>query len=98
MGLLALLDYNLYHVAAHELGHSLGLSHSTDIGALMFPNYIFSHDLQLSQDDIDGIQTIYGEYKEIHHRQGAIRYSHEIQCLLRSCLSLFMSFSQARQH
>ncbi|XP_023971085.2 interstitial collagenase isoform X1 [Physeter macrocephalus] len=53
-------DYNLYRVAAHELGHSLGLSHSTDIGALMYPNYIFSGDVQLSQDDINGIQAIYG--------------------------------------
>ncbi|XP_036758670.2 interstitial collagenase [Manis pentadactyla] len=54
------LEYNLYRVAAHELGHSLGLSHSTDIGALMYPNYIFSGDVQLSQDDISGIQAIYG--------------------------------------
>nr|1FBL_A Chain A, Fibroblast (interstitial) Collagenase (mmp-1) [Sus scrofa] len=53
-------DYNLYRVAAHELGHSLGLSHSTDIGALMYPNYIYTGDVQLSQDDIDGIQAIYG--------------------------------------
>ncbi|MBZ3869933.1 Interstitial collagenase [Sciurus carolinensis] len=53
-------DYNLYRVAAHELGHSLGLSHSTDIGALMYPNYIFSGDVQLAQDDINGIQAIYG--------------------------------------
>ncbi|XP_012865002.1 PREDICTED: interstitial collagenase [Dipodomys ordii] len=56
-------DYNLYRVAAHELGHSLGLSHSTDIGALMYPNYIFSGDVQLAQDDINGIQTIYGPSK-----------------------------------
>ncbi|KAK2490306.1 hypothetical protein MC885_010182 [Smutsia gigantea] len=56
------LEYNLYQVAAHELGHSLGLSHSTDIGALMYPNYIFSGDVQLSQDDISGIQAIYGEF------------------------------------
>ncbi|XP_006887409.1 PREDICTED: interstitial collagenase [Elephantulus edwardii] len=53
-------DYNLYRVVAHELGHSLGLSHSTDIGALMYPNYIFSGEVHLSQDDINGIQTIYG--------------------------------------
>lgn len=53
-------NYNLYRVAAHELGHSLGLSHSADIGALMYPNYIFSGDVQLSQDDINGIQAIYG--------------------------------------
>ncbi|XP_020851845.1 interstitial collagenase-like [Phascolarctos cinereus] len=55
-------NYNLYRVAAHEFGHSLGLGHSSDIGALMFPSYAFSdpNDIQLSQDDIDGIQAIYG--------------------------------------
>ncbi|XP_059564024.1 interstitial collagenase [Myotis daubentonii] len=63
-------NYNLYHVAAHELGHSLGLSHSTDIGALMFPSYSFSGDLQLSQDDIDGIQTIYGRSENPNQPMG----------------------------
>ncbi|XP_077625830.1 interstitial collagenase [Crocuta crocuta] len=53
-------DFNLYRVAAHEFGHSLGLAHSTDIGALMYPNYQYSDDVQLSQDDIDGIQALYG--------------------------------------
>ncbi|XP_044522195.1 interstitial collagenase-like [Gracilinanus agilis] len=55
-------NYNLYHVAAHEFGHSLGLGHSSDIGALMYPSYGFSdlNNIQLSQDDIDGIQFIYG--------------------------------------
>lgn len=61
MGLLSVLDYNLYRVAAHELGHSLGLAHSTDIGALMYPNYIFSGDVQLSQDDISGIDLFESE-------------------------------------
>ncbi|XP_076970815.1 interstitial collagenase-like [Tamandua tetradactyla] len=56
-------NYNLFHVAAHELGHSLGLSHSADIGALMFPSYTFSGEVQLSQDDINGIQAIYGPSK-----------------------------------
>ncbi|XP_004764510.1 interstitial collagenase [Mustela nigripes] len=53
-------NYNLYRVAAHELGHSLGLSHSTDIGALMYPNYMYEDHVQLSQDDINAIQAIYG--------------------------------------
>ncbi|XP_029770527.1 interstitial collagenase [Suricata suricatta] len=53
-------DYNLHRVAAHEFGHSLGLAHSTDIGALMYPTYIYTDEVQLSQDDIDGIQAIYG--------------------------------------
>lgn len=75
MGLLSLLDYNLYRVAAHEFGHSLGLSHSTDIGALMYPSYVFSGDVQLAQDDIDGIQAIYGGYKEKQYGQGVLRTS-----------------------
>lgn len=58
------LDYNLYRVAAHELGHSLGLFHSTDIGALMYPNYMYDGHVQLSQDDINAIQAIYGECTE----------------------------------
>ncbi|XP_020851849.1 neutrophil collagenase isoform X2 [Phascolarctos cinereus] len=55
-------DYNLFLVAAHEFGHSLGLSHSTDPGALMFPTYSFSEPSTyvLPQDDIDGIQFLYG--------------------------------------
>nr|XP_056714686.1 interstitial collagenase-like [Euleptes europaea] len=54
---------NLFIVAAHEFGHSLGLSHSTEAGALMFPTYSYQdpRSFQLPQDDINGIQTIYGK-------------------------------------
>lgn len=89
MGLLALSDYNLYRVAAHELGHSLGLSHSNDIGALMYPNYVFSGDVQLSQDDINGIQAIYGGYQWKTSQTKGPYSSHSLY-LLGSCLSLFM--------
>ncbi|XP_028746815.1 stromelysin-2 [Peromyscus leucopus] len=54
---------NLFLVAAHELGHSLGLFHSNNKGALMYPVYRFSTNptqFRLSQDDIDGIQSLYG--------------------------------------
>ncbi|KFO25633.1 Stromelysin-2 [Fukomys damarensis] len=54
---------NLFLVAAHELGHSLGLFHSTDTKALMYPLYNSFTDLtrfRLSQDDVDGIQFLYG--------------------------------------
>ncbi|XP_042814130.1 stromelysin-1 [Panthera onca] len=54
---------NLFLVAAHELGHSLGLYHSADPTALMYPVYNPRTDLtrfHLAQDDVNGIQSLYG--------------------------------------
>ncbi|XP_016523044.1 matrix metalloproteinase-9-like, partial [Poecilia formosa] len=51
---------NLFLVAAHEFGHSLGLDHSTVRNALMYPQYSYVEDFSLDQDDIDGIQFLYG--------------------------------------
>ncbi|XP_066143599.1 matrix metalloproteinase-14 isoform X12 [Euwallacea fornicatus] len=53
---------NLFQVAAHEFGHSLGLSHSDVRSALMAPFYRgFDPTFRLDQDDIDGIQALYGK-------------------------------------
>ena len=51
----------LLEVAIHELGHGLGLDHSDDQNAIMFPSYSPNRiKLQLGADDIAGVQELYG--------------------------------------
>ena len=52
-------DVDMLTVAAHEIGHTLGLGHSNDPDALMFPSYRGSHRF-LGADDIEGAQSLYG--------------------------------------
>jgi predicted Zn-dependent protease len=46
-------------VAAHEIGHALGLGHSMVQASLMFKTYQGSHRF-LHQDDITKIRNLYG--------------------------------------
>jgi len=62
-------DFNLgaiaiWAVTAHEMGHALGLDHSSVFVATMYYAYhLISRDLD--QDDIDGVQARYGGQPDI---------------------------------
>ena len=49
----------LFQIAVHEIGHSLGLDHSENPLAVMYPtSYVFyDPSFKLHRDDIEGIQV-----------------------------------------
>lgn len=51
-------NIDLYSVALHEAGHALGLGHTDQPGAVMYPYY--HQAIGLTSDDIAGIQDLYG--------------------------------------
>src|SRR5215207_7273336 len=52
-------NVDLLTVAAHEIGHTLGLAHSSDPNALMFSAYSGPHRF-LDNDDVAGVENLYG--------------------------------------
>jgi hypothetical protein len=52
-------DISLLAVASHELGHAIGMLHTNDQNALMYPEYS-PYVLAPAQDDIAGVQRLYG--------------------------------------
>ena len=52
--------FDVESVAVHEIGHLLGLGHSQDRNAIMFPSIgPGQKKVNLGQDDINGIRALY---------------------------------------
>ncbi|XVF84880.1 hypothetical protein PTKIN_Ptkin17bG0074700 [Pterospermum kingtungense] len=52
---------DLESVAVHEIGHLLGLGHSSEEDAIMYPTISSrTKKVELANDDIQGIQSLYG--------------------------------------
>ena len=51
---------DLESVATHEIGHLLGLGHSNDKKASMYPYINLGEIKGLNSDDIRGIKDLYG--------------------------------------
>ena len=57
-------DHPLFQTLVHQIGHSLGLSHSNVYDSVMFPfvkTFNASSPLNFHREDIKAIQTLYGE-------------------------------------
>jgi len=72
---------NLLQAITHQLGHSLGLSHSDVRSAIMAPfNRDWDPNLKLDKDDVKAIQALYGETAESDNKSDNNDLENEALC------------------
>jgi hypothetical protein len=47
-------------VLAHEFGHMIGIGHSEEHDAIMYPFYKYNRVVELPDDDIEAVEALYG--------------------------------------
>jgi hypothetical protein len=67
--------FDLQVVGLHELGHGLGVAHSNDASAVMWPFYQ-EGALALTEDDINAIRTLYAARGTIPNPEAAFNITH----------------------
>ncbi|XP_065207842.1 matrilysin-like [Planococcus citri] len=68
---------NLYQVAVHEIGHTLGLYHSNDTKSVMRAHYpgSFNPNFKMPLDDVYAIQTLYPKKRKLKGPNGKPLYT-----------------------
>jgi hypothetical protein len=83
---------DLESVAVHEIGHLLGLGHSSIEGAIMYPTISSrTRKVELEEDDIDGIQKLYGSNPNFNGTTTATSRDRDSSFGVRHVASLFLT-------